>query len=135
MSKIAFSFFLISLAASAQDKKLNTARIDELTGIKGKLKPTKGAVKELLGSIPTVIRAIKTGKARSLSKLIPGIHPKLPDGAQDEVQAIYKHTEEHSEEFNIYIRGEEDVEPEPDEPPDATVAAEATAPTDKKGES
>jgi hypothetical protein len=74
-------------------------------GIKGKLKP--GGIKELIISLPTVLRAIKTGKARSLSKLIPGIHPKLPDGAQDEVKAIYKHTEEHREEFNLYIKGEE----------------------------
>jgi hypothetical protein len=84
-------------------------------GVKGKLKPTKGAIKGLLGSIPTGIRAFRTGKARSLSKLIPGIHPELPDGAQDEVKAVYRHAEEHREEFNIYIRGEEDVEPEPDE--------------------
>jgi hypothetical protein len=84
-------------------------------GIKGKLKPTKGAIKGLLGSIPTGLRAFRSGKARSLSKLIPGIHPKLPDGAQDEVKAVYSHAEEHREEFNLYIRGEEDVEPEPDE--------------------
>ena len=84
-------------------------------GLKGKLKPSKRAIKELFGSIPTVLRAIKTGKARSLPKLIPGVHAKLPDGAQDEVKAIYAHAEEHREEFNIYIKGEEDVEPEPDE--------------------
>ena len=92
-------------------------------GVKGKLKPTKAAIKGLTESLPTVLRAIKTGKARSLSKLIPGIHPKLPDGAQDEVKAIYKHAEEHREEFNIYIKGDEPdeegpeaaVEPEPDE--------------------
>jgi succinate dehydrogenase / fumarate reductase iron-sulfur subunit len=84
-------------------------------GIKGKLKPTKGAIKGLVNSVPTVLRAIRTGKARSLSKLIPGIHPKLPGGAQDEVKAIYRHAEEHGEEFNIYIRGEDEVEPEPDE--------------------
>jgi succinate dehydrogenase / fumarate reductase iron-sulfur subunit len=83
-------------------------------GIKGKLKPQ--GIKELIISLPTVLRAIKTGKARSLSKLIPGIHPKLPGGAQDEVKAIYQHAEEHREEFNIYIKGEDDVEPEPDEP-------------------
>jgi succinate dehydrogenase / fumarate reductase, iron-sulfur subunit len=94
-------------------------------GIKGKLKPSKGAIKGLLASLPTVLRAIKTGKARSLPKLIPGIHPELPDGAQDEVKAIYKHAEEHREEFNIYITGEDDVEPEPDEPTDATLTAEA----------
>src|SRR5215204_1969695 len=42
-------------------------------GLKGKLKPR--GIKELIISLPTVLRAIKTGKARSLSKLIPGIHP------------------------------------------------------------
>jgi succinate dehydrogenase / fumarate reductase, iron-sulfur subunit len=76
-------------------------------GLKGKLKPTKGAIKGLIESLPTVLRAIKTGKARSLSKLIPGVHPKLPDGAQDEVKAVYTHAEEHREEFNLYIKGEE----------------------------
>jgi succinate dehydrogenase / fumarate reductase iron-sulfur subunit len=96
-------------------------------GVKGKLKPTKGAIKGLLGSLPVAIRGIKTGKMRSLPKLIPGVHPKLPDGAQDEVKAIYEHTEEHREEFNLYIRGEEDVEPEPDEPTETTIAAEAAA--------
>jgi succinate dehydrogenase / fumarate reductase iron-sulfur subunit len=84
-------------------------------GVKGKLKPSKKAIKELLGSIPTVLRAIRSGKARSLPKLIPGIHAKLPDGAQDEVKAIYEHAEGHREEFNIYIKGEDEVEPEPDE--------------------
>jgi succinate dehydrogenase / fumarate reductase iron-sulfur subunit len=84
-------------------------------GVKGKLKPSKKAIKELLGSLPTVLRAIRSGKARSLSKLIPGVHPKLPGGAQDEVVGIYRHAEEHREEFNLYIRGEEELEPEPDE--------------------
>jgi succinate dehydrogenase / fumarate reductase, iron-sulfur subunit len=84
-------------------------------GVKGKLKPSMGAIKGLIESLPTVLRAIKTGKARSAHKVIPGLHPKLPDGAQDEVQAIYEHAEEHRDEFNIYIKGEEDVVPEPDE--------------------
>ena len=75
-------------------------------GIKGKLKPSKSAIKNLVTSLPTVLRAIKTGKARSPAKVIPGIHPKLPDGAQDEVKAIYKHAEAHREELNLYIKGE-----------------------------
>ena len=106
-------------------------------GVKGKLKPSKAAIKELLGSIPTVLRAIKTGKGRSLSKLVPGIHPKLPGNAQDEVKAIYKHAEEHREEFNIYIKGEDEdfVEPEPDEMTDDAFAAEAATAADTKGES
>jgi succinate dehydrogenase / fumarate reductase, iron-sulfur subunit len=86
-------------------------------GIKGKLKPSKNAIKEMVASIPTAIRGLKTGKMRSLPKLIPGIHPKLPDGAQEEVKEIYRHAEEHREEFNLYIKGEDEdfVEPEPDE--------------------
>jgi succinate dehydrogenase / fumarate reductase, iron-sulfur subunit len=96
-------------------------------GVKGKLKPSKRAIKEMLGSLPTAIRGIKTGKMRSLTKLIPGVHHKLPGDAQDEVQAIYRHAEEHNEEFNLYIKGEEDVEPEPDEPTDAILGDEAAA--------
>jgi succinate dehydrogenase / fumarate reductase, iron-sulfur subunit len=92
-------------------------------GIKGKLKPPRGAIKALVESLPTAIRGIRTGKMRSLPKLIPGIHPKLPDGAQDQVQRIYAHAEDHEIQLNLYIKGEEaeddvpvaDIEPEPDE--------------------
>jgi succinate dehydrogenase / fumarate reductase, iron-sulfur subunit len=92
-------------------------------GVKGKLKPNKEAITGLLGSIPTALRGLRTGKMRSLPKLIPGVHPKLPDGAQDEVKAIYAHAEDHQEELNLYIKGEEPdeeapetaVAPEPDE--------------------
>jgi succinate dehydrogenase / fumarate reductase iron-sulfur subunit len=79
-------------------------------GVKGKLKPTKGAIKGLIGSLPVAIRGLKTGKMRSLPKLIPGVHPKLPGGAQDEVKAIYEHAEGHREELNLYIKGEESDE-------------------------
>jgi hypothetical protein len=37
MSKIAFASLFLSVAALAQDKTLNTAKIDELTGLKGRL--------------------------------------------------------------------------------------------------
>src|SRR5215207_1385497 len=92
-------------------------------GVKGKLKPSGGAIKGLIGSLPTALRGIRTGKMRSLSKLIPGVHPKLPSDAQESVKGIYAHAEEHREELNLYIRGEEPdeqapeeaVEPEPDE--------------------
>jgi succinate dehydrogenase / fumarate reductase, iron-sulfur subunit len=92
-------------------------------GIKGKLKPSGVAIKGLVGSIPTALRGIKTGKMRSLSKLIPGVHRKLPGDAQESVKRIYGHAEEHREELNLYIKGEEAeedvpeaaVEPEPDE--------------------
>ena len=75
-------------------------------GVKGKLKPSKGAIKGLVGSIPTAIRGIRTGKMRSIRKLIPGVHEKLPGDAQDHVKRIYSHAEEHREELNLYIVGE-----------------------------
>jgi hypothetical protein len=60
---------------------------------------------------------------RSLHKLIPGVHPKLPD--QDDVKAIYKHAEEHNEEFNLYINGDEGelAEIEAEEAREETAAA------------
>ncbi len=76
-------------------------------GTKGKLKPSKGAITGLVGSIPTALRGIRSGKMRSLSKLIPGVHPKLPGNAQEQVKRIYKHAEEHRQELNLYIGGEE----------------------------
>jgi succinate dehydrogenase iron-sulfur subunit len=94
-------------------------------GLKGKLKPSKRAIREVLAGLPTIFRAIRTGKVRS-KWIAP--HHKLPGGAQDEVKAIYRHAEEHQEEFNIYISGEEDVEPEPDETEAEEVAAEEGAP-------
>jgi succinate dehydrogenase / fumarate reductase iron-sulfur subunit len=84
-------------------------------GIKGKLKPTKQAITGLIGSLPTAVRGIRTGKMRSLSKLIPGVHQKLPGDAQNHVKRVYTHAEEHREELNLYITGEEELEPEPDE--------------------
>ncbi len=99
-------------------------------GIKGKLMPRHGAISGLLGSIPTAIRGIRTGKMRSIPKLIPGVHASLPGGAQDHVRRIYAHAEDHRVELNLYIKGEESdeeavpegkatpeerVEPEPDE--------------------
>ncbi len=84
-------------------------------GIKGKLIPRAGAIKGLIGSIPTAIRGLRTGKMRSLPKMIPGVHHKLPDGAQGHVKRLYSHAEEHRTQLNLYITGEEEIEPEPDE--------------------
>ncbi|HEX6117645.1 MAG TPA: succinate dehydrogenase iron-sulfur subunit [Solirubrobacterales bacterium] len=100
-------------------------------GVKGKLKPSKGAIKGLLGSLPTAVRGIRTGKMRSLSKLIPGVHPKLPDGGQDQVKRIYSHAEEHATELNLYITGEEEIEPEPDEETAEELTEEGAHATDE----
>jgi succinate dehydrogenase / fumarate reductase iron-sulfur subunit len=88
-------------------------------GIKGKLIPTPEAIKGLVGSLPTAVRGIRTGKMRSLSKLIPGVHPKLPGDSQKYVKNIFAHAEEHDEELNLYITGEEEALVEA--PPEATV--------------
>ena len=61
---------------------------------------------------------------RSLPKLIPGVHQKLPDDAQDHVKRLYSHAEEHRTELNLYITGEEELEPEPDEAPTPEAAIE-----------
>ena len=101
-------------------------------GIKGKLKPTPAAIKGLLSSVPTAIRGVRSGKMRSIPKLIPGIHHKLPDDGQKHVERIFEHTEEHRQELNLYIQGEGGeaeglpgaegvpvaaIEPEPDDAP------------------
>jgi succinate dehydrogenase / fumarate reductase, iron-sulfur subunit len=75
-------------------------------GIKGKLKPSKRGIVETIKSLPTIVRALRKRKVGPM-KAIPGTHHKLPGEAMDEVQAIYKHAEEHREEFNLYIKGEE----------------------------
>ncbi len=56
---------------------------------------------------------------------------KLPGGAQDEVRAIYKHAEEHNEEFNLYIKGEEGELA--DEPDIEKGAERATSPANAEG--
>src|SRR5215211_1073829 len=103
-------------------------------GVVGKLMPTSGAIKGLVGSLPTAVRGIRTGKMRSLSKLIPGVHPKLPDGGQAQVKRIYEHAEDHHEELNLYISGEEEIAPEPDETEEPTPEATVEPEPDEEGE-
>ena len=68
---------------------------------------------------------------RSLPKLIPGVHHKLPDGAQDHVKRLYSHAEEHRTELNLYITGEEEMEPGEEAP---TPAAAIEPEPDEVGE-
>jgi succinate dehydrogenase / fumarate reductase iron-sulfur subunit len=75
-------------------------------GIKGKLLPSLAAIRALIASIPTAIRGIRTGKMRSVPKLIPGVHPKLPGDSQDHVERIYERAEESNTQLNLYILGE-----------------------------
>jgi succinate dehydrogenase / fumarate reductase iron-sulfur subunit len=94
-------------------------------GIKGKLIPRVGALKGLVGSIPTAIRGLRTGKMRSLPKLIPGVHEKLPGDAQGHVKRLYSHAEEHRTELNLYITGEEELGPGDEAPtPEAAIEPE-----------
>jgi succinate dehydrogenase / fumarate reductase iron-sulfur subunit len=75
-------------------------------GIKGKLKPSKRGIKETIKSLPTILRPLRKRKVK-LRQAIPGTHHKLPGDAMDDVRAVYAHAEEHNEEFNLYIKGEE----------------------------
>ena len=75
-------------------------------GIKGKLKPSKRGIRETIKSLPTILRPLRKRKVK-LRQAIPGTHHKLPGDAMDDVKAIYAHAEEHNEEFNLYIKGEE----------------------------
>ena len=82
-------------------------------GIKGKLKPSKRGIRETIKSLPTILRPLRKRKVK-LRQAIPGTHHKLPGNAMDEVKAIYAHAEEHKEELNLYIRGEEGDDAQPD---------------------
>jgi succinate dehydrogenase / fumarate reductase iron-sulfur subunit len=75
-------------------------------GIKGKLKPSKRGIRETIKSLPTILRPLRKRKVK-LRQAIPGTHHKLPGDAMDDVKAVYAHAEEHNEEFNLYIKGEE----------------------------
>jgi succinate dehydrogenase / fumarate reductase iron-sulfur subunit len=75
-------------------------------GIKGKLKPSKRGLRETIKSLPTILRPLMKRKVK-LRQAIPGTHHKLPGDAMSEVKAIYEHAEEHNEEFNLYIKGDE----------------------------
>ena len=93
-------------------------------GVKGKLKPSKRGIRETIKSLPTIVRALKARKVGP-KKAIPGTHHKLPGDAMADVQAIYKHAEEHNEEFNLYIKGDEGelAEIEAEEAREETAAA------------
>jgi succinate dehydrogenase / fumarate reductase, iron-sulfur subunit len=82
-------------------------------GIKGKLKPSKRGIAETIKSLPTILRPLRKRKVK-LRQAIPGLHHGLPKDSLNDVKAIYKHAEEHNEELNLYIRGEEgdDAQPE-----------------------
>ena len=43
---------------------------------------------------------------RSIPKLIPGVHHKLPGDAQDHVKRIYERAEESRIQLNLYVIGE-----------------------------
>jgi succinate dehydrogenase iron-sulfur subunit len=75
-------------------------------GVKGKLKPSKRGIRETIKSLPTILRPLRKRKVK-LRQAIPGTHHKLPGDAMNDVSAIYKHAEGHSEELNLYIKGEE----------------------------
>jgi succinate dehydrogenase / fumarate reductase, iron-sulfur subunit len=75
-------------------------------GIKGKLKPSLRGLRETIKSLPTIIRPLRKRKVK-LRQAIPGLHHGLPKDSMSDVRSIYEHAEEHNEELNLYIQGEE----------------------------
>lgn len=86
-------------------------------GIVGKLNPE--AQKNLIASLPTALRGIKSGKVAPAKVLF---HHKLTD--QRRIKEIYKTIESRDEriELNLYIVGDEDGD-DPAPPPPAAAAA------------
>ena len=86
--------------------------------VRGQVEP--GAVKQLVESLPTAVRGLKSGKVTPRKALL---HPKLPD--QKQVRRIYHEIESHDEriELNLYIVGETGSE---DADPPAPVMAEGS---------
>jgi succinate dehydrogenase / fumarate reductase iron-sulfur subunit len=82
-------------------------------GVKGKLKPSKRGLSETIKSLPTILRPLLKRKVK-LRQAIPGLHHGLPKDSMNDVRSIYEHVEEHSEELNLYIRGEEGDDAQPD---------------------
>src|SRR4051794_15547234 len=82
-------------------------------GIKGKLAPSKRGLKETIKSLPTILRPLMKRKVK-LRQAIPGLHHGLLKDSMNDVRSVYKHAEEHSEELNLYIRGEEGDDAQPD---------------------
>jgi succinate dehydrogenase / fumarate reductase iron-sulfur subunit len=82
-------------------------------GVKGKLKPSKRGLTETIKSLPTILRPLRKRKVK-LRQAIPGLHHGLPKDEMKDVKSIYEHAEEHNEELNLYIRGEEGEDAQPD---------------------
>jgi succinate dehydrogenase / fumarate reductase iron-sulfur subunit len=75
----------------------------------GKFHPA--AAKELLSSLPAILKALLRGKVTPMGALKPH---KIPSADLKRVQAIYDHIEGHPErlELNLYISGEDESEAE-----------------------
>ena len=75
----------------------------------GKFHPAAG--KELLNSLPSIVKALLRGKVTPMGALKPH---KIPSADLKRVQAIYDHIESHPErlELNLYISGEDESEAE-----------------------
>jgi hypothetical protein len=74
--------------------------------VKGQVKPS--AVKQLVGTLPTAMRGMKSGKVTPRKVLT---HPKLPD--QGKVRKVMRKIESEPRlELNLYIVGENSGEEE-----------------------
>jgi succinate dehydrogenase iron-sulfur subunit len=93
---------LIEKYGTLHEAQLVPRSFGEGSLIKGQTEP--GAVKQLVGMLPSVVHGLKSGKVTPKKALM---HPKLPD--QKQVRRIFKEIESKGErlELNLYIVGEE----------------------------
>jgi succinate dehydrogenase / fumarate reductase, iron-sulfur subunit len=102
---------LIEKYGTLHEAQLIPRSFGEGSLVKGQTRPE--AVRQLVGMLPTVANALRSGKVTPRKALL---HPKLPD--QSQVRRIFKTIESKDErlELNLYIVGEEggeDSGPEP----------------------
>ena len=100
-------------------------------GVKGKLKPSKAAIKGLVESLPTSCgrsRAARPARCQADPRHPPEASRRRPGRGQGDLQA----RRGAPRGIQHLHHGEDDVEPEPDEPTDAALTDEAKAATEEK---
>jgi succinate dehydrogenase / fumarate reductase iron-sulfur subunit len=90
----------------------------------GKFHPRAG--RELISSLPSIVKALARGKVTPMGALKPH---RIPKQDLKSVQSIYDRIDGRAERFelNLYIVGEDEDPPPPEEPPVVSVLAEGAA--------
>jgi succinate dehydrogenase / fumarate reductase iron-sulfur subunit len=94
----------------------------------GKFHPRAG--KELISSLPSIVKALVRGKVTPMGALKPH---RIPKQDLESVQSIYERIDGRDQRFelNLYIVGEDEEPPPQEEPVAAGVAAEGESSADE----